>query len=72
MLDVNGIEIKVGMTVKTQQLSGGIFSPAEPEIGIVQSCFDAFDRSSLQIKFSKNGSWRYILLEGKINEVISH
>ena len=35
MLDINGIEIKVGDTVRTTQPSGGILNPAPAQIGTV-------------------------------------
>jgi hypothetical protein len=71
MKDINGVEIKVGMKVKTQQQSGGILSPAPPQIGIVEDCVDAFNNPSLQIRFRTHYDFdQFILLEGKINEVV--
>lgn len=67
MLDINGIEIKVGQTVKSQQKPGGIFNPAPPETGIVE-----LGNDGLVIKYRRPGQNfdRFILLEGKINEII--
>ena len=68
MLDVNGKQIEVGMTVKTTQPSNGILPPAESTIGIVEECFDAFGNEALLIRTKAD---RMILLTSKINEIIS-
>lgn len=72
MEDIHGKEIRVGMRVKTQQPEGGIFNPAPAEIGIVEECKDAFGRDSLHIRYRRpNQNFdRFILLEGKINEIV--
>lgn len=72
LTDINGKKIKVGDTVKTTQPSGGILSPGSPEIGIVEKTKDAFGNDALQIRYRKNGDNfdRFILLNGKINEVV--
>ena len=72
MEDVHRDIIKIGDTVKTKQPSGGILSPAKPEIGIVEATKDSFDRDTLQIKYKKEGKLfdSFILLDGKINEII--
>ena len=71
MIDINGIEIKVGQKVKTQQPSGGILPPAPAQIGEV--VYKEFNRGILMcIRYRKEGQDfdRYISLEGKINEVV--
>ncbi len=74
MKDINGIEIKVGDTVKTQQPAGGILPPAPAEIGIVgETICTITNKPTLQIRYKRQGHdfYSYILLEGKINEVIN-
>ena len=71
MEDINGINIEVGMMVKTQQPSGGILPPAPAQIGEVT--YKEFNNKTLMcIKFRKEGQDfdRYISLDGKINEVV--
>ena len=71
MKDINGIEIKVGMMVKTQQPSGGILPPAPAQTGEV--IYKDFNIGNLLcIKYRKDGQDfdRYISLKGKINEVV--
>ena len=71
MVDVNNIEIKVGQKVKTQQPSGGFLPPAPAQIGEV--VYREFNNKNLMcIKFIKEGQdfYRYISLEGKINQII--
>ncbi len=70
IIDINGVQIKPGDKVKTQQPGGGVFNPADAEIGIAEDATDAFGNKTLQIRFNKGGSDRFILLYGKINEVI--
>ena len=73
MKDINGIKIKIGDKVKTQQYSGGLFSPAPAKIGIVEPAIDAFGNSTFKIRF-RNPMLNYdqfILLDGKINEIVS-
>jgi len=72
MEDINGITIEVGMKVKTLQPEGGIFPPAPAEIGVVETCVDAFGNDALQIRYRKpNRTFdQFILLTGKINEVL--
>ena len=68
--DINGKIIKVGDTVKTTQPGGGILPPGEPQTGVVEVTKDAFDITTLQIKYQRNGVDRFILLRGKINEIL--
>lgn len=76
MKDINGIDIEIGMTVKTTQPSGGFLPPANPTIGEVvnYTVHRGYAETSkeLAIKFKKNNQefYSYILLSGKINEVI--
>jgi len=67
MKDINNKEIRVGDTVKTQQQSGGILPPAPAQIGIVE-----VKNGAMVIKYKQEGDLfnRFILLEGKINEVL--
>jgi hypothetical protein len=71
--DINGKKIEVGDTVKTTQPSGGLLSPADSKVGIVEKTKDAFGQESLQIRHRKQGTNydRFILLNGKINEIVS-
>jgi hypothetical protein len=70
--DINGKKIKVGDTVKTTQPSGGVLSPADSKVGVVEKTKDAFGNDALQIKYRKEGTTydRFILLNGKINEIV--
>lgn len=81
MLDINGIEIKVGMTVKTEQPSGGILNPAPPVTGVVfmyKHQYSKFmpnrDLNELAIKYNrmynKVNIECIVLLKNKINEII--
>ena len=73
MLDINGIEIVIGSTLKTQQPSGGILPSAPAQIGVVEAYkYDTF-KGELCIKFKSKGQSfdSFILLEQKINEVIN-
>jgi len=71
MKDINGVVIKGGMKVKTQQKSGGILIPASPQTGIVEECLDAFGNKTMQIRYRTHYSFdQFILLDGKINEVV--
>jgi len=73
MKDINGIEIKIGDTVKTTQPSGGILNPTPSEIGrVVEYKLSYQEKTVLAIKYQKQNTCfnRYILLEGKINEVL--
>lgn len=72
MLDIHGIEIKVGMRVKTQQHGGGLLPPAPPVIGIVEQCTDSRVFDALCIRYNHHSGFdRFILLEGKINEIVN-
>ncbi len=78
MLDINGKEIKVGDTVRTQQPSGGILSPAPAQIGVVveyhlswETRFDVALAIRYERKWNNKTIDCYILLDGKINEVIN-
>lgn len=77
MKDINGIEIKIGDTVKTQQPGGGFLPPANPTVGEVvnYTTHRSYTETSqeLAIKFKKNNNefYSFILLHGKINEVIN-
>ena len=71
MQDINGINIEVGMMIKTQQHTGGILPPAPAQIGEV--IYKEFNNKNLMcIKFRNGGQDfdRYISLDGKINEVV--
>ena len=70
--DVNGVEIKEGMKVRTQQPSGGVLPPSPPKTGIVEAAVDAFGIPTLQIVYCSDGTGYCgcILLQGKINEVL--
>ena len=72
MVDINGIEIKVGQQVKTRQHPGGILPPAPAQIGIVVYKKYA-NEDRLMIKYRKEGQEfdRYIMLDGQINEVLN-
>lgn len=72
MKDINGIEIKVGDKVKSQQPSGGVLNPAPAEIGTVFMYKLSWGKEELAIRFKKKGRnyHNVILLEGKINEVV--
>jgi len=73
MKDINGIGIKIGDTVKSTQPTGGILSPAPAQKGIVVEYEVSWkDKPELAIKYLKPNStfYQYILLEGKINEII--
>lgn len=71
---MNGVEIKEGMTVRTQQPSGGVLPPAPPKTGIVEAAVDAFGIPTLQIVYDGDGRGYCgcILLHGKINEVLAN
>jgi hypothetical protein len=71
MLGVDGKEIKVGDTVKTQQPGGGTLPPAPPQTGEVVGGIDAFGDPTLLIRYKTAGRdfWQYIDLKHKINEV---
>jgi hypothetical protein len=71
MEDINGIEIKIGDTVRTQQQPGGIMNPGPPEVGTVEACIDAFGTPALCIRYRKPHREfdQLILLTGQINEV---
>ncbi len=73
MLDINGIEIKVGQTVKTMQHSGGVLPSANPKVGVVEKTTDAFGNKTFMIRFREKGKDfdQFILLTSKINEVIT-
>ena len=72
MKDINGIEIKIGQKLQTQQPSGGILSPADPKIGIVEFNKKLCKDGELVIRYRE--SYRdfdqFILLNGKINEIV--
>lgn len=68
MKDKYGNEIKIGDRVKTQQPPGGILPPAAPVVGIVRASVPWDLLSGLVLEY--HDPPRYILLEGKINEVI--
>jgi len=73
MKDINGIEIIIGCKVKTKQPTGGILNPAPAQIGeVVEYKLSFQDKKVLAIKYKKfnNEFFSFILLEGKINEVI--
>lgn len=69
MVDRFGNLIEVGDTVKTVQPSGGILPPAPPVIGTVIASLPWDVNSGLAIVYGSNPK-RYILLHGKINEII--
>lgn len=73
MVDINGVLIEVGQTVKTQQREGGVFAPAPATVGEVVLLDRITELNSrLAIKFYIEGRTfpNYILLDGKINEVL--
>lgn len=73
MKDINGIEIEIGMTVKTTQPSGGILNPAPSETGeVINFTVSWQTKPMLAIKYKRHNNqfYRHILLHGKINEVI--
>lgn len=72
MLDINGVKIEVGQTVKTQQPDGGLFAPPPSTTGEVVMQVSSNDEEQLFVKYSKPYFKfdTFILLEGKINEVI--
>jgi len=69
MKDINNKEIRVGDTVKTMQESGGILPPAPARIGVVE-----LKDGLMVVKYKQEGDefYRFILLEGKINTVLSN
>lgn len=71
--DKYGSEIKVGDKVKTQQPGGGVLPQGAPEIGVVEKTKDAFGKDDFQIRYRKEGDKfdRFILLNSKINEIVS-
>lgn len=72
MLDINGVEIKPGMRVRTQQPSDGLFFPAPPQIGVVEE-YESHKPENLCIRYrAENRDFdQFILLDGKINEVVA-
>lgn len=76
MEDIKGVEIEIGDVVKTQQPGGGILPPAPAQDGTVVEYEEVRhrqpNRNVLAIKYRREGQDfdRFILLEGKINEVI--
>lgn len=73
LYDINGEKIEEGDVVKSTQPSGGILSPSEGQIGVVEKTKDAFGQDDFQIRFRKEGKNfdQFILLNHKINEIIS-
>jgi hypothetical protein len=69
ILDTNNKEIKLGMTVTTQQESGGLFNPAPPKTGIVVMFQD-----QICVEYQKQYQGKtincYISLYGKINTIL--
>lgn len=74
MLDINGIEIKPGMTVKSMQAPNGILPPGKPTIGIVEDTIDAFGKPALCIRYRKpyRDFDQFMLIDHHINEVITN
>lgn len=75
MLDINGIEIRLGMTVKSIQPSTGVLPSSCPRTGkVINYKLSYENKEVLAIKYHKsyNGieSDSFVLLEGKINEII--
>ena len=68
MKDINGKEIFIGMTVKSTQQSGGLMSPAPSQTGV---CELKEDRIVIRFRRSFHDWDSFILLEGKINEIIN-
>lgn len=68
MKDINGVEIEVGMTVKSLQPSGGILPPAPAQTGEVTLLKDG--RMAIRFKEYNYDFYSYILLDGKINEIV--
>ena len=73
LYDINGEKIEEGDVVKSTQPSGGILSPSEGQIGVVEKTKDAFGQDDFQIRFRKEGKNfdQFILLNHKINEIIN-
>jgi hypothetical protein len=73
LYDINGKKIEEGDMVKSMQPSGGILSPSEGQIGVVEKTKDAFGQDDFRIRFRREGKNfdQFILLNGKINEIIS-
>ena len=72
LFDINGLEIKEGQRIKSQQPSGGIFAPAPPVTGIVV-IEHSLAGKDLLLHYHPSGyktHFSYILLKGKINEVL--
>ena len=69
ILDVNGETIRVGDTVRTKQLSGGIITPAPSEVGTVIQIDDWHNQLAIEYRDSRGYLCR-ILLHGQINEKI--
>jgi hypothetical protein len=72
LIDINGVEIKEGQRIKSQQPSGGIFAPAPAVIGrvVIEHSLAGDD---LLLRYQPSGyknHFSYILLRGKINEVL--
>lgn len=68
MLDIYGNIISVGDTVRTVQPSGGVLPPAAPVVGSVVASVPWDPSSGLAISHSDPP--RYILLAGKLNEIV--
>ena len=69
ILDTNNKEIKLGMTVTTQQENGGLFNPAPPKTGVVVMFQD-----QMCVEYQKQYQNKiincYISLYGKINTIL--
>ena len=73
MKDINGIEIRLGDTVRTKQPQGGILNPGPATDGIVIEYTVSWQSEPmLAIKYKKynNIFYSHILLHGQINEIV--
>ena len=70
LYDTNGVQIKVGMTVESKQVSGGFLPPSKPSVGIVEKCVDAFGNDGFMIKCHEGMYEKKILINHTINTVI--
>lgn len=70
MKDINGIEIRIGDTVKAQQHGGGVLPQGSPSVGVVEGGLDAFGNDALFIRVVGPRREKLILINHTINEVI--
>jgi hypothetical protein len=70
MKDTKGKEIIIGMSIKSTQQAGGFINPSPSTLGICEADKDG----RLVIRFRKSfHEWdSFIILHGKINEIINN